>query len=419
MEVDPRTASFGCICPSCQQVVQVPRMAVPIAASRASGAVAPPAAPRPKKKPAPPPAWLTPTLIGAGVCAVVLAGAWIVKNSQPPDRRETADDAFLKTQASMQSVLAEDQKRAAEKLRREEEDRRRAEEQRRLAPYNEARQYAEQFNSYRDFYRDLILASSPDASPALVDAMLDCMAKAWKDVLALYTDRIEGNEPGDNHAAFDEFTRQRMLRDPRLLAAIPKMFGPGPRSRPAPPLAAEPAVLKDYPRSGTGFFIGREGWIVTAKHVVEGSTRVDVLRGKEEKITAKVEAMDPKLDVALLKADTTSEIWIPLSEARKDKVPLGRPVLTVGFPRPKIQGLAAKLGNGRISSLEGMVDDPDSFQFSVPDIGPGNSGGPMVDSSTGWALGVVTSLLRNAGATNYALQSGAHASRRWCLPCRT
>jgi S1-C subfamily serine protease len=53
----------------------------------------------------------------------------------------------------------------------------------------------------------------------------------------------------------------------------------------------------------------------------------------------------------------------------------------------QLQGFEPKYTKGNISSLSGIQDDPRHFQISTP-VQPGNSGGPLIDS-TGNVIGIV------------------------------
>jgi S1-C subfamily serine protease len=70
---------------------------------------------------------------------------------------------------------------------------------------------------------------------------------------------------------------------------------------------------------------------------------------------------------------------------------VGERVVAIGYPLASIMGLTAKLTTGDISALAGSSDDPRYYQFSAP-VQPGNSGGPLLNSS-GEVIGVVTSKL--------------------------
>ena len=161
--------------------------------------------------------------------------------------------------------------------------------------------------------------------------------------------------------------------------------------------------------SGTGFFISQDGYLVTNHHVVDGGRRFEIQRG-ETKLPAKVIRTSAPNDLAVLKVEGEFPALEILSS---DRVELGDSVLTVGFPRPRVQGLSPKLSRGEIGSLQGLRDDPTQFQVSLP-LQPGNSGGALVNRD-GKVIGVVQSVLRGSVAlldndsapqsVNYAVKS--------------
>jgi S1-C subfamily serine protease len=80
----------------------------------------------------------------------------------------------------------------------------------------------------------------------------------------------------------------------------------------------------------------------------------------------------------------------------------GQEVFTLGFPNIQLQGIETKYTQGHISSLSGFGDDPRLFQVSVA-IQPGNSGGPLLDTS-GQCIGLVVATLNVQAA---AVETGA------------
>jgi S1-C subfamily serine protease len=177
---------------------------------------------------------------------------------------------------------------------------------------------------------------------------------------------------------------------------------------PALSKSTEPAASQPH-RSGTGFFITDDGFLVTAGHVVKHASDVRVST-RAGTIPAKVVQVDVANDLALLKADGKfSSLPILTSQSAR----LGMTVATIGFPDPTLQGFAPKLSKGEIASLSGAGDSPRCFQISVP-VQPGNSGGALVDEH-GNVLGVVSAKLDAAIAlaatgalpenVNYAVKS--------------
>lgn len=149
---------------------------------------------------------------------------------------------------------------------------------------------------------------------------------------------------------------------------------------------ASPDIARRAPRTlsrGTGFFITRNGHIMTNEHVVAGA-RVIRVYSRCGEFEASLVRTDPANDLALLKVNGTCKA-LPVKASTS--VRLGTSVVTVGFPNTSIQGQAPKYARGEIAALSGTDDDPRYFQISVP-LQPGNSGGPLVDP-TGAVVGVV------------------------------
>jgi len=141
-----------------------------------------------------------------------------------------------------------------------------------------------------------------------------------------------------------------------------------------------------YRGSGTGFWISEDGWLLTSHGVTGNASKVDVRTAAGKIISAKVTATDEKLDIALLQAEFKPAVWLPVST---EEPGIGDNVFTVGFPDTLVQGVPAKFTGGRISSLTGIRDDKSFYQTSVP-VQPGNSGGALAHSKTGWVVGMMT-----------------------------
>jgi S1-C subfamily serine protease len=139
---------------------------------------------------------------------------------------------------------------------------------------------------------------------------------------------------------------------------------------------------------GTGFFVSREGLLITADHVISERKNILVMTRRGEVLEAVVINDDPANDIALLKVDVVSK---PLIVESTVKVAVGQDVMTLGYPAAAIQGTEQKATFGHINALSGVRDDVRLMQIDVP-IQPGNSGGPLLDDQ-GRVIGVVTSML--------------------------
>jgi TPR repeat protein len=171
----------------------------------------------------------------------------------------------------------------------------------------------------------------------------------------------------------------------------------------APPEAASAKC------SGSGAIVSASGHVLTAAHVVLGSSKIVVITAQGSR-NAKILRVDEANDLAVLKLDSGTYQALPVAPSRR--IRLGQSVATIGFPNLGIQGFSPKVTRGEISSLNGVGDDPTSWQISVP-VQPGNSGGPLIDEN-GNLVGIVVSKLglRAAAAThdipqnvNYAVKS--------------
>ena len=132
------------------------------------------------------------------------------------------------------------------------------------------------------------------------------------------------------------------------------------------------------------------GFVVTNSHVVAGSRRIALLDQAGAKFAAWPVLRDDVNDLVFLQVDEPQKLpaALPLAEARTR---LGSSVFTIGFPRIDVMGKTPKLSNGVISGLQGLRDDPCSYQTTVP-IQPGNSGGPIFNLN-GEVVGIVASMV--------------------------
>lgn len=149
--------------------------------------------------------------------------------------------------------------------------------------------------------------------------------------------------------------------------------------------------------TGTGFIIGREGYIITNYHVVRGAREV---RSPNIKGLLKLISVDKQNDLALLKADLNINSGINLMSS-KNRLRTGEEIVVVGFPLQQLLSHEPHVTKGNISALAGPMDDKRFIQISAP-IQSGNSGSPVFNDN-GDVVGVVVAkldeiqVLKNAG----------------------
>ena len=149
------------------------------------------------------------------------------------------------------------------------------------------------------------------------------------------------------------------------------------------------AIPKDESPSkgtGTGFFVNKEGYVITNYHVVklsENNTKI-VFRNKEK--DAKIIAYDEVLDIALLKVEVKNKNYIMFSNSSPKKA---QSILVAGYPYGKYISDDLKITSGIINSLKGIKNNTSMLQIDAT-VNPGNSGGPIVDKDSGSLVGVAT-----------------------------
>ncbi|MEM1441799.1 MAG: trypsin-like peptidase domain-containing protein [Verrucomicrobiota bacterium] len=141
---------------------------------------------------------------------------------------------------------------------------------------------------------------------------------------------------------------------------------------------------------GTGFAVNSKGYFVTCHHVIERAGQI-LVHTPEGPVPAKIVAMDPANDLAVLKIEKWNGKYLGLTQS--SEVGYASDVTAAGFPDPTVLGINPKVSKGIVNALSGVRDDPRFLQVSAP-VQPGNSGGPLI-SSTGRVVGVVAAGLNS------------------------
>jgi S1-C subfamily serine protease len=159
---------------------------------------------------------------------------------------------------------------------------------------------------------------------------------------------------------------------------------------PSPPAApAETSPEQTESKSGTGFFVSVDGFLITNEHVISGCSTLELLSATKERIKARLVASSKADDLALLK----TEFSPPATATFQESVRLlqGATVVAYGCPLSSILASKGNVSVGLVTALSGLGDDTRRLQISAP-VQPGNSGGPLVDKS-GALVGVVVAKL--------------------------
>ena len=139
--------------------------------------------------------------------------------------------------------------------------------------------------------------------------------------------------------------------------------------------------------SGSGFFITKDGYILTNYHVIEGANTVKVTTYDGTTYNAAVIGGDKDYDIAVIKVEGTG--FQPVVIGKSGSVQIGETVAAVGNP---LGELTFSMSQGIVSCVNRAINvDGKPFNMIQVDcsINPGNSGGPLFNSY-GEVIGIVS-----------------------------
>lgn len=171
------------------------------------------------------------------------------------------------------------------------------------------------------------------------------------------------------------------------IAAVPSFSGPL-QTRVAQIQAAVVTVLAGTGH-GSGFVIGRDGYVLTAAHVVAQEATLRVRFSTGIVVDAELVGLHPQRDVALLRVPRVDGGVLPIAVAEP---PIGSEAYAIGSPLD--QALSGSVTRGIVSGYP-TIDGRRYLQSDAAML-PGNSGGPLVDTSGNvvglavWSLGART-----------------------------
>jgi S1-C subfamily serine protease len=150
---------------------------------------------------------------------------------------------------------------------------------------------------------------------------------------------------------------------------------------------------------GTGLVANVDGTVLTAYHVVENATTIEVIFADGTRSAATLAGADPSIDIAVLAPATLPTVVVPATLG--GGVVVGDDVVAIGHPF----GLVDTTTAGVVSALDRAVPVPGGrelkglIQFDAA-VNPGNSGGPLINMR-GEAVGIVVALANPTGAGTF------------------
>ena len=182
------------------------------------------------------------------------------------------------------------------------------------------------------------------------------------------------------------------VTEPRRIATLPNVIHPSAPGQQPRPRGAPPGNI-----SGTGFFIGQDGTILTAAHVVDGCASTQVVSRYLPKTSARIVATDTGQDLALLRARVRPPALLSLT----DRPPGNGELIVYGYPAQS-DALIPSETTGRarpdLRRRANWADNP-GLWIEAGGVRPGFSGGPVV-TEEGEAVGLIKGVVLRADPTD-------------------
>ena len=153
-----------------------------------------------------------------------------------------------------------------------------------------------------------------------------------------------------------------------------------------------PRRKQRVPGVGSGFFISRDGYIITNNHVVDNAIKIRIKTIDDKEYKAKIIGTDPKSDLALLKIKANNLPYIELGDS--NKVEVGEWVLAIGNPLNQDLSVTSGIISAKGRQL-GLADYEDFLQTDAA-INRGNSGGPLINME-GKVIGINSAIIAPSG----------------------
>jgi S1-C subfamily serine protease len=153
---------------------------------------------------------------------------------------------------------------------------------------------------------------------------------------------------------------------------------------------------------GSGVIYDASGWILTNRHVVEGSNSLAVELNDGRVLDGTVYGIDTLTDLAIVKVQATGLPTASLGDSTALKV--GQLVIAIGSPlgtytNSVTSGIVS--AKGRSITADGNTNLNNLIQTDAA-INPGNSGGPLLDAG-GHVVGINTAIAADSNGIGFAI----------------
>lgn len=160
--------------------------------------------------------------------------------------------------------------------------------------------------------------------------------------------------------------------------------------------------------AGSGFLVSADGLILTNKHVVsDQQASYTVLTSDGEKHEAKILAIDPRNDLAIVKIEIKNSPF--LSFADSSQIQIGQRVVAIGNSLGQYQntvttGVVSGIGRSITAGSSDGAEQLSGVIQTDAAINPGNSGGPLLNI-VGQVIGINTAIDREGQLVGFAIPS--------------
>jgi S1-C subfamily serine protease len=156
--------------------------------------------------------------------------------------------------------------------------------------------------------------------------------------------------------------------------------------------------------AGSGVVVTHDGILLTNSHVVTAARSIDVTFPDGRHSAARLLGEDQDTDLAVLRTDENSAaVPAQLHDSKAVKpgqlaIAIGNPL---GFEQTVTAGVVSAIGRSLRASNGRLIDDVIQTDAA---LNPGNSGGPLVDSS-GRVIGINTAMIMGAQGICFSVAS--------------
>lgn len=161
--------------------------------------------------------------------------------------------------------------------------------------------------------------------------------------------------------------------------------------------------------AGTGMIISSDGYILTNNHVLPiDSSNITVTLSSGKQYAAQIVTANATKDLAVIKIDASGLPTVTFGDS--SQVAVGDSVIAIGnalgeFQNSVDQGIVSGLNRSIVAGDEGESDSESLSGLLQTDaaINPGDSGGPLIDLSTGTVIGMDTATSSEGEGISFAI----------------